>query len=296
MRQPRAALFDSAFLARLEHISFVTRRARKSHLRGEHTTLHRGASLEFADYRQYQPGDDFRYIDWNIYSRTHRLFVKLFQAEENLNIHILLDTSRSMGFGTPPKLEYAARVAAALAYVGVHNLDRVAITSFSDTLSRGLPAMDRRSDIVHLLRHLESLKADGRTDFNTSLSRYASSTPRAGLAFIISDLLDEGGYQTGLEALLRRGFDIVLIHLLDPAEINPELTGAYRLVDSETERSVDLDVDRSLLQAYRARSGRFFQQAQAFCFQNGIEYVRVTTAVSLQTLMLEYIRTGVYVR
>ena len=196
-----STLFDAEFMRKLETLRLLAQRVFRSTSSGERTTMRRGTSLEFSEYRRYQLGDDFRYIDWNVFSRLDRLFLKVFTAEEDLTIHLLVDASQSMRLGDPPKLDYARRVAAALGYIGLNNLDRVGVVSFADELGLPMPPQRGRQQIFSMLRYFESLQSHGGTNLNRVLSNYARQSDKTGLAIVISDLFDAQGYESGLDAL-----------------------------------------------------------------------------------------------
>jgi uncharacterized protein (DUF58 family) len=288
------ALFDGEFLRSLERLALVSRRLYRGEARGAHRSVKRGASPDFADHRAYQPGDDFRSIDWNAFSRLDRLFVKLFVEEEDLTVHILLDTSRSMGFGSPPKLDYARRVGAALGFLGIASLDRVGVTAFAAGLEGGLAPRRGRRQLFHLLEYLSRVPAAGGTDFSRSLESFALSTHRPGLAVVISDMLDPAGFERGLSALLYRRFDVALIHVLDREEISPRGEGPLRLTDVETGRTLSVGVDAALRADYRARVRAFFSSVEAFSLRSGIEYLRTSTVIPFEDLVLKYLRQGAH--
>ncbi len=290
-----AQLFDEEFLRKLEHLSLMARRIRPGPSRGENLTISRGASLEFADYRLYQPGDDFRYLDWNLYRRLNRLFLKVFTAEENLTVHILIDTSRSMAFGSPAKLWYAARLAAALGYLAVNNLDRVGVSAFAQGIEHSLPPVRRTSHASTLFDYLGSLEPGGRTDFNGTLRDYAMRTARPGMAILLTDLFDPAGYEEGLRALLYRRFDVMLIHVMAEQEITPRLHGPCRLVDGETGEETELDLVAAAASDYQQELDRFFEEVEDFCLGNAIEYLRTTTQIPFEDVVLDYLRRGVFV-
>jgi uncharacterized protein (DUF58 family) len=287
-------LFDSEFLHKLEYLKLVARRIHRGQMRGEHTTVKRGTSLEFSDHRNYQSGDDFRYIDWNVFSRLDRLFVKIFTAEEDLTIHILLDNSFSMNVGIPPKIDYAKRVGAALGYVGIANLDRVGVTSFGEGLRDSLPPHRSRNHLFSIFNYFKRAEPRGRTDLNRSLRDYALRSKRPGLAIVISDLLDEGGFEEGLKALAYGRFDVVLIQLIDESEIEPQESGALKLVDVETGSAKRVTVDKELLEAYRRKVGEYFLRIEKFCLDHHIEYLRASTLIPFEDLILKYLRQGMY--
>ncbi|MFW5741682.1 MAG: DUF58 domain-containing protein [Spirochaetota bacterium] len=288
-------LLDEAFLRKLEQLSLLARRIRSGVSRGENISVSRGASLEFSDYRLYQPGDDFRYLDWNIYSRLNRLFVKVFTAEENLTVHILLDTSRSMSFGDPGKLWYAGRLAAALGYLAVNNLDRVGVSAFAEGIEHSLQPVRQTSHVFSIFDYIASLTPSGRTDFNRTLRDYSLRTKRPGLAILITDLLDPEGYTEGLRALLYRRFDIMLIQVMAEDELEPRLKGPFRLVDGETEDETELNVEPETVEEYKRRLAVFFGEIEAFCLSHDIEYLRTSNRIPFEDVVFSYLRRGVFV-
>jgi uncharacterized protein (DUF58 family) len=289
-------LFDSAFLRTLERLSFIARRIYRGDTRGAHASPRRGTSLDFADYRTYQPGDDFRAIDWSIFGRLDRLFVRLYAEEEDLTVHVLLDASGSMAFGSPPKIDYARRLAAALGYVGIGSLDRVGVTTFAAGISGALAPRRGRAQLFHLLEYMDRVNSGGRTDIARSLEDYARRSRNPGLAIVISDLLDDSleGYRRGLRALLFHDFEVVLVHVLDQEEIAPREDGALRLTDMETGQVLSLTVDRTLRDAYRERLDGFFGGVEDFCLKNGVEYLRAATIVPFEEVVLRYLRQGAH--
>ena len=287
-------LFDPSFLRKLEYLKLVAGRLHRGERRGEHETYRKGTSLEFTDYRSYQEGDDFRYIDWNIYNRLDRLMVKLFAAEEDLTLHILLDDSRSMAFGQPSKIDCACRMGAALGYIGLANLDRVGVTTFAEELGDSLPPHRSRKHIFSLFNYLSNIECEGATNINRTLVNFSLRSKRPGLAVVLSDLLDENGFEEGLKALLYRNYDVVLIQILDEEEIEPGMKGAFRLIDSESGIRRKVTVDSTILKLYRDRLGRFFQKIEEFCLSRGIEYMRTSNQVPVEDLVLKYLRQGMH--
>jgi len=289
-------LLDEEFLRKLEQLSLLSRKIRRSISRGESVSIRKGASLEFSDYRLYQPGDDFRYLDWNIYSRLGKLFVKLFTAEENLTVHILVDTSKSMAFGSPTKLWYSGRLAAALGYLAISNLDRVGVSAFAEGIEHSMQPVRQKSHSISLFNYIASLQPSGRTDFNKTLRDYSLRTRRPGLAILITDLLDPGGYVEGLQALLYRRFDVLLIQVLDETELSPDFKGPFRLVDGETNEETELTVASETIGAYQSRLAEYFQQVEDFCLSHDIEYLRTTTSIPFEEVVFSYLRRGVFIR
>ena len=295
---PAPALFDADFMRKLETLHLLARKLFRGQSQNDRTTLRRGMGLEFADHRRYQPGDDFRYVDWNVYSRLDRLFLKVFAAEEDLTIHLLVDTSRSMQEGQPSKIDFARRVAAALGYIGLNSLDRVGVVSFADELGRPRPPQRGRQQIVTMLRYFEALGCGGGTNLNRVLRTYARQTQslpaRGGLAIVISDLFDPQGYAGGLDALAYAGFDALVIQVVAESEINPAFNGAVRLHDVETGQQRRLTVNQRLLARYREKVAAYFSDIEAYCLRRNIEYLRVVTTVPFEDVVLRYLRRGLY--
>jgi uncharacterized protein (DUF58 family) len=289
-------VLDGEFLRKLERLELLARKIFRGHLRGEHTTRRRGSGLEFADFRRYHPGDDFRYIDWNIFSRLDRLFLKLYAAEEDVTLHLLLDTSASMGFGEPLKFDYARRLAAALGYIGLSNLDRVGLTTFADGVGMSLPALKTRHQMATLLNFLRELRCGATTRIGPSLREFASRTRRAGLVILITDLLTVDDMQRGLDALRYGGHDVVLLQLLSEEEIDPPLDGALRLVDAEDGTELRVTVDAQLRAFYQARLQRSLDDLERHCRKSAVEYVRTSTAIPFEDVVLKYLRQGVHLR
>lgn len=290
-------LFDREFLSKLEYLSLVSRRLYRGEASGAHASPLRGTSPDFADYRIYQPGDDFRYIDWNIFGRLDRLFVKLFAEEEDLSVHILLDASRSMAFGVPPKIDYARRVAAALGFIGLASLDRVGVATFAAGVGGSLAPRRGRAQIFHLFEYLSAVAPSGTTELSRSLEEYSLRSRSPGLAVVVSDLLDESGsgaYRRGLLALRCRGFDVVLVQVLDREEIAPAEDGMSRLSDMETGRTVNVAIDAELRSAYRKKVTGFLGDVEEFCLGNRIEYLRTSTVVPFEDVVLKYLRQGAH--
>lgn len=289
---PGARLLDPAFLAKMERLSLLVRRVHRSGARGERRSPTLGRGLEFADYRSYQAGDDFRYIDWHIFSRLERLFVKLFSEEEDLTVHLLVDASRSMAWGAPAKLDYAIRVAAALGYIGLTNLDRVGAATFTDRADRTLAPARSRAAVFALFDFLAGAAARGRSDLAAAVRDYGMRTRRRGLLVVISDLMVPEGVEPGLLAARYYGFEPFLVHLLAEEEIAPVVAGDLRLVDSETGTAVEVTADAAALAAYARARDRYFDDVQQACRRHRVEYVRATTAVPFDDLILRYLRIG----
>jgi uncharacterized protein (DUF58 family) len=288
--ETRHSFFSPEFLAQLERLSLLSRRAFRGSVKGERRSPRRGHSVEFADYRAYGHGDDLRYVDWNVYGRLDRLHVKLFVDEEDLCLHLLVDASASMRFGTPSKLEYAVRAAAALGFVGLVNHERVGVGILRERASEGWPPARGRNQVVGLLDFLRHVEPAGPTRLNEALGDYAARAREPGLAVVISDLLDPRGFEAGFRRLLERRYDVHVVHLLDPSEMNPELAGDLRLQDAETGEVRDITVDGETMRAYRERLSQFLQRAEGFCRAHEIGYHRVITDTPVEEFVVAQLR------
>jgi len=294
-------LFDSAFLAKLEQLHLLSRKLFQGRQHAERRSRQTGSSLEFADYRNYAPGDDLRSVDWNIYGRLDRLFVKLFEAEQDLHVAILIDSSPSMRWRpegeerAEPKWAHARRTAAALAYIALANLDRVNLLSFSGTLGEELGFVRGKGQFHAVLDFLKRLPpSEGPTRLLPSVRTFAHRMKRRGLVFVLSDLFDPEAAEA-LAFLRQQRFETAALQVLHPAEADPaalagSLRGDLRLVDSETGVGLDAVADGALLKAYGAAFTRFHEALEARCRQLGIGYLATTTATPFEDLVLRVLR------
>jgi uncharacterized protein (DUF58 family) len=306
-------LFDEAFLRKLERLAILSRRAMAGQLQGERRSPKRGQSVEFADFRPYAPGDDFRRIDWNAYARLDRFFIKLFVEEEDLTVHLLVDASRSMDWGQPNKLWYAVRAAGALGYVALAGLDRVTVTALGASTNHQIskstnqqavddsvlyfPPRRGKGQALALFSFLQSLTSGGRTHLSPRLRAYASAATQPGPLLLLSDLLDDG-WADGLRALASRGFEVTVLHILAPDELNPETSewlggasaGDFKLLDIETGAEVEITADFDLLERYRDGLAAWQEELRHFCGARGMHYVPVETSLPFEELLFAWLR------
>ena len=285
-------LFDKDFLQKLEQFSILSKKLRKGAVRGEHRVIRRGMSTEFHDYKDYNSGDDLRYIDWNIYGRLDKLLIKIFSGEEDQSVHILLDTSLSMTSGNPSKIDYAKRIAGSLAYIAIHSLDRVGITSFSDRMGEIFIPERRMSNMFSMFHYLESIEADGSTAFNKALKEYAGKVKRPGTAVVISDLMDRDGFEEGLLSLIYRKFDVVVLQVLSEEELSPKFNGSVKLIDSESNGKLKISVDKKYSRQYQQELSDWFDSIEDFCRKKNIDYIRSGNLVPIEDFLLRYLRQG----
>jgi len=295
---PAPLLFDSAFLAKLEQLYLLSKKLFRGAHRAERRSRQIGSSLEFADYRNYTLGDDLRSIDWNIYGRLDRLFVKLFEQEQDLDISFLLDASGSMrwrpeGSERLSKFDQARRITASLAYIGLANLDRVNVHYFGARLEDDLGLCRGKSQFHKVLDFLRDAPAlDGVTHLLPSLRSFAQRMKRRGLVFILSDLFDPEGVEEALALLRYQQFEVHVIHVLDPAELRPEATGDLRLIESESGEAYEVTASEALLRRYHAEVDAFLEKTAAFCREHGIGYAQAGTGVAFEDLVLRVLRDG----
>jgi uncharacterized protein (DUF58 family) len=282
--------FDAEFLRKLERLRLIAKRLTWASAEGEHASSRKGFSLEFSDYRRYQRGDDLRYVDWNVYRRLDRLLLKVFTAEEEMNVYLLVDTSRSMAEGTPPKLEYAKKVAAALGYIGLKNLDRVGGASFSAHLHAPLTLARGRKQVLSLFSFLSKLSCSGETSLRPAIHSFTKLFPQPGLVVIVSDLFDPAGWRAALEELAIKKYQLMVIHILDDEEINPKALGDVALCDVEGGRERKLFLDDDLVRRYQGELAGYFKEIEALCAARHIDYLRATTQVPFDEFVLQTLR------
>ena len=300
-------LFDETFMRKLEQLALVVRRIKRGAYTGERRSTRRGQSVEFADYRNYAKGDDLRALDWNIFARLERPFIKLFEEEVDQTVHLLIDTSASMDWppadanllGPPAphnKWTFGRRVLAALAYVALSNNDRLFVAGLTENGPTRWGPERRRQSIHHLLRYLSEIPAQDTLTLGQSLTRYAQQTRRPGLIFLISDFLTNDDYQSGLNALQSRGHELAVLHLLSPDEINPVLSGDFRLHDVETGAAEDLTINTTMQALYRRHFEAWQGELQQFCQRRTINYALVNTDQPFEELILQHLRRRGFVR
>src|SRR5262249_32032366 len=290
-------LFDSEFLKKLEYLSIVSRRVFRGSLLAQRRTMQMGGGIEFADHRDYTPGDDFRYLDWNLYARHDELLLKRFQEEEDLHVYILLDASRSMAFGTPPKFDLARQLAAALAYIALADLDRVAIVAYAGDIVADFPLTRGKARILSLLKFMEDLKPQG-TDTNLAAvaTGFVHRSQRRGLAGVVSDLYDPAGFERGLDVLRHRKYEPHVVQIYDRAEAEPTLLGDMELFDVETETGQKVTVSERSLRQYRKVFAEFQESVQRYCSNYGLGCTRTSTEIPFDELILKMMRVAGAVR
>lgn len=288
----QSRFLDPKNLARISSLRLIAKTVVEGFLTGSHQSPFRGYSAEFADYRPYNPGDDARYVDWRVYARTDRYYVKRFEEETELNCYFLLDTSRSMAYKPDAlsKLDYARFLAASLAYLMTIQRDRIALLSISDRIKQALPPGGGRRHLQSFLHQLESATAEGATDLKGSLVRVAEGFGRRGLVVLLSDLYDEASQVTrALIRFRRAGHEIIVFHLIDATEIGLEFDGQVEFEDLETGARISLDPARAR-RDYKRRLEETLSFYNRELSKEGIDFVSLNTSLPLDTALLAYLR------
>ena len=287
---PLPSFLQPEFLTKLERLRLIAKKVPWRGAEGEHHTPRMGFSLEFSDYRNYHPGADLRYVDWNAYRRLEKLCLKVFTAEEDLNLYILIDTSLSMAGGAPTKLAYAKSVAAALGYIGLKNLDRVGAAGFSNAIPSRLPLARGKKQILALFSFLERLSCAGETNLSAAVRAFALNFPHQGMVVLLSDLFDRAGIHAAIEELMARRYQVLVIHILDKAELELPAAGAVAVRDVESGRERNVFLDADLTRLFREEVERYLDEAKSFCLSRGVDYLRTATDLPFEDLVLLYLR------
>ena len=291
----RSDLFDDEFLRQLELLQVIARRLIRGRQRAERKTKKVGSGLEFADHREYSPGDDIRNVDWGVLARLGHTLVRLFEEDEDLPLRLVVDVSDSMLTKNGEKLIYAQKIAAALAYVGLAGLDRVGLTAFSGNVHETLPAIRGKGRIFRVFEFLKNTKLGGPTDIYSGCKRVAAQASLPGVTVVLSDFYDIEGAFDGLNLLRFRKHEVVAIQILDPIEANPVdtgLRGDVTLVDVEGDDARDVTLSAALLQAYAEAHERFCKTLENKCRARGMPFFRASIDEPFDDLVLRIFRLG----
>jgi uncharacterized protein (DUF58 family) len=284
------SLLSSEFMARLDQLDIISRKLLAGKMRGERRSKQRGQSVEFADYRNYVVGDDLRFIDWNVYARLERLFLKLFMEEEDLALYILLDVSKSCDYGTPAKAHYIKQVAAALGYIGLVNYNRVSIVAMNDSIVADTGGLRGRTKVRQMIDFIAKLEPAGTSHLAQACKRFALAHRQKGVCVVLSDFFDKGGYESGLRYLTGGKYDLFAVQILSPQEIEPELQGDLKLRDIEDDDMAEVSITQPLLRQYKANLNAYCLAVKEYLTRRGGTYLFTSTAVPFDTLVLNYLR------
>jgi len=280
-------MFDTAFLKKLENLSLVSRRVFQGQLLANRRARQQGNGIVFADHRNYNYGDDLRYLDWNAYARFGTELIRRFEEEKDLNVYFMLDCSQSMASGTPNKFDYARQVTAALAYIALGDLDKVSIIAFSDKLYQTFPMTRGKQHILNMIRFLESLETVGNTtDVTASMREFVQKKQHTGLVVIISDFFDPNGFRTGLDTLRYQKYEPHIIQIHDIREASPALLGDLRLHDVETGVEEEVTISEDMLRRYKKKFVAFLDEVRRYGIDNGLNCVVSSTAVPFDEMIL----------
>ncbi|HZJ57006.1 MAG TPA: DUF58 domain-containing protein [Clostridia bacterium] len=279
--------FDQDFLNKLNRLSLASKMAVKGSTGGQRKSNLKGDSVEFSDFKEYTPGDDFRRIDWNAYARFERLFIKLFMEEQQSQITIILDCSGSMDFGDPNKGFLAKQLAGIFCYLGLNTLDRVGLLCINDKVEDRLPYFTGKQGFWKALKFIEEIPFGGRTSLNTAIKMCQSIGSRGGTTIILSDLFSQDGYEEGIKYLQYQKQEISLIHILSPEELDPPWDGNIRLVDKEDQNYRDINVTQQVMRAYRDTLDGFLRDVREFCYNRGVHYVPINSGTGIEGIVFD---------
>lgn len=297
MSTTEEALLSPELLHRLERLELVTRKIFRGKFKGQRRSQRKGQSVEFADFRNYVPGDDLRFIDWNTYARLDRLFYKLFLEEEDLHFYALIDVSRSMDFGDPTKFRWAQQLAAALGFIGLIRSDRVRIEPLGPAAMQPSPVLRGRGSVWRLMDYITSLEVnDTALGLSEGIKQFCVRNSGQGIVVLITDLMDKRGYEAALRYLMAARMDIYVIHILAHEELHPELKGDLKLVDCEDGDEADITVSGPLLKRYEQTLQAFIGTARDFCGRRDIVHLLAHNRVPVDQLITNYLRRRGLVR
>lgn len=283
-------LLDPEFMNRLDSLDVMSRKILQGKLQGERRSKRQGQSVEFADHRPYVAGDDLRFVDWNIYGRLEKLFLKLFLEEQDLTVHIVVDSSASMSLGEPSKELFIKKLTAALGYVSLVNNNRVTISFFADGITGQLANMRGRNYLHKMAEYLLTTDCEGQSDFESSCRQLAAGRIGSGVMIVLSDFLFKQGYDVGLRRLIGRQYDLYVIQVLCPQELSPDFSGDLKLIDIEDADSAEITVSAALSKYYKRNVTTYCNELKDFCTHRGLVYVLANSADSVESLVLNYLR------
>jgi len=298
----KTKLLSPELLAQLERLELVTRKIFRGRMQGERRSKRKGQSVEFADFRNYVAGDDLRLLDWNLYARLDKLIIKLFLEEEDLHFYTLIDSSLSMDFGSPTKLEYAKQLAAALGFVGLIRTDRVRIETLAQGVGERGPILRGRHSVWRMLEHIEAIQPEaidpekGPVSLAEGVKNFCLRNAGKGVVVLISDLMDKLGYEQALRYFVSHQVDCFVIHVLSQEELEPDVQGDLKLVDCEDRDEAEITVSAPLMNGYKQTLNAFVAGAQDYCTQRGMHYFLANNQLPVQELVAQHLRRRGLVR
>ena len=289
-RKKLTELLDPGFMAKLDSLDVLSKKMLHGKLQGQRRSKRRGQSIEFADHRPYVVGDDLRFVDWNIYARLEQLFLKLFIEEQDLTVHIAIDISGSVNYGQPDKAVFIKKIAAALAYIGLVNNNRLTLSTFNLGIVNQLKYMRGRNYLSDMAELLLDAECEGVTDFENICKQLAASQTGTGIMIVVSDFMFKEGYDAALRRIIGRGYDFYAIQVLSPQEFEPELKGDLKLVDIEDADVAEVTISNALIKYYKKNLSAYCNELKDFCTRHGGSYVLAKSSDSVEKLVLNYLR------
>jgi uncharacterized protein (DUF58 family) len=286
-------LFPPDFLTKLEYLSIMSKRVFRGSLLAQRRTMQLGSGIEFSDHREYTTGDDLRYLDWNVYARHGDLLLKRFQEEQDLHVYLMIDCSRSMGFGSPPKFDLARQLTAALAYIALADLDRIAVVAYANDIISEFPVTRGKARILALMKYLESLSTVGTdTNLSKAVQGLLHRGTRKGLVVVLSDLFDQNGFSRGFDQLRSRRFEAHVLQLHDPKEADPKLLGDAELEDVENGSIRMVTINERMLRRYKQLFTDHQTSVRDYCRRYGLSCTQSPSIVPFDQLMMTMMRSA----
>ena len=286
-------LFPPDFLTKLEYLSIMSKRVFRGSLLAQRRTMQLGSGIEFSDHREYATGDDLRYLDWNVYARHGDLLLKRFQEEQDLHVYLMIDCSRSMGFGSPPKFDLARQLTAALAYIALADLDRIAVVAYANDIISEFPVTRGKARILALMKYLESLSTVGAdTNLSKAVQGLLHRGTRNGLVVVLSDLFDPNGFSRGFDQLRSRRFEAHVLQLHDPKEADPKLLGDAELEDVENGSIRMVTINERMLRRYKQLFTDHQTSVRDYCRRYGLSCTQSPSIVPFDQLMMTMMRSA----
>jgi uncharacterized protein (DUF58 family) len=286
-------LFPPDFLTKLEYLSIMSKRVFRGSLLAQRRTMQLGSGIEFSDHREYATGDDLRYLDWNVYARYGDLLLKRFQEEQDLHVYLMIDCSRSMGFGSPPKFDLARQLTAALAYIALADLDRIAVVAYANDIISEFPVTRGKARILALMKYLESLSTVGTdTNLSKAVQGLLHRGTRNGLVVVLSDLFDTNGFSRGFDQLRSRRFEAHVLQLHDPKEADPKLLGDAELEDVENGSIRMVTINERMLRRYKQLFTDHQTSVRDYCRRYGLSCTQSPSIVPFDQLMMTMMRSA----
>lgn len=277
-------------------MELVSRKIFRGRMKGERRSPRKGQSVEFADFRNYVPGDDLRFLDWNLYARLDKLFLKMFLEEEDLHFYALIDESPSMSFGEPTKFEFAKQLAAALGFIGLTRADRVRIETLGQPAGQTSPVLRGRKSLWRMLEYLDEMQTGESVSLAEGVKNFCLRNSGKGILVLITDLMDKQGYESALRYLVSQQMDVYVMHVLSPEEIDPDVKGDLRLVDCEDGDVAEITASAPLIRRYQQTLAGLIDGARTFCNRRGMSYMMTRSDMQVEDLVSNYLRKRGLVR